>query len=245
MSLSNLALITGGAKNIGATITRFLHKYNYKVIIHYNQSADEALALKDQLGSKSFLLKADLTKISEAKKLSEEILKHFPDCNLLINNASIFNKSQFIGNDDIENKNMNIHYHAPMILTKAIYKNCQKSKQLGNVINIIDKNVNRNSTKYFYYLLSKKMLAEFTKLSAAELAPLVRVNAVSPGTIKKKDHLNYHSQEELTNIIKKIPLNRVGKQEEITQAIDFILSNQFVVGQNICIDGGASLNDAG
>ena len=241
---SKIALITGGAKNIGASIVKFLAQYGYDVIIHYNNSEKEALTLKKQIKAKSTLVKADLTNIEEAKNLSKEITNNFPNCSLLINNASIFDKSQFIEDDDLNNLNMNIHYHAPMILTKAIYQNCQKSQQFGNIINIIDKNIIRNSTKYFYYLLSKKMLAEFTKLSATGLAPLLRINGICPGLIDK-DHSICHSQQELNHISQNTPLKRAGRQEEIIQTIEFILNNKFITGQNIFVDGGASLNNIG
>jgi NAD(P)-dependent dehydrogenase (short-subunit alcohol dehydrogenase family) len=109
---------------------------------------------------------------------------------------------------------------------------------------MIDKNIARIDTNYFYYLLSKKSLAEFTKMLAVEIAPQVRVNGIAPGFI-----LNSVCEEnpslETQSLIKKIPMKAQGEIENIWQAMEFLLKNKFVTGQILFIDGGASLNHAG
>jgi len=243
----SIALVTGGATNIGQEISLFLADIGYDIILHYYSSDAEAYELQQKIKQKNvncFLIQEDLTKIDAGEKIAQEVLENYPNWNLLINNASIFQKSKFIA-DHIGNidANLNIHLRAPMTLTKALYKNCAKNSHKGNAINIIDKNIVRNDSKYFYYLLSKKILADFTKLSAVELASYIRINAISPGLMTEKNSTD--SEEEIRAIIPKIPLKRKGEFNEITQTIDFILKNQFITGQNIFIDGGASLNHAG
>jgi len=243
----NVALVTGGATNIGCEISLSLADSGYDIILHYYSSDIKAFELQQKIEQKNvncFLIQADLTKINEGENLAKKILADYPNWNLLINNASIFQKSKFLV-DDVSNieVNMNIHLRSPMDLTKALYQNCIKNNHKGNVINLIDKNVVRHDSKYFYYLLSKKMLAEFTKISAVELAPLVRINAISPGLMVEKNSCD--SEAEIKDIISKIPLKRKGEFVEIVQVIDFFLKNQFITGQNIFVDGGASLNHAG
>ena len=101
----------------------------------------------------------------------------------------------------------------------------------------MDKNIARYETKNFYYLLTKKFLASATKMIALQLAPQVRVNGISPGIILPNDQeKDYHQI---------IPMKKIGEPKNITQTIEFLLNNNFITGQIIAIDGGASLNHAG
>src|SRR3989338_2017395 len=138
-----------------------------------------------------------------------------------------------------------MHFVSPLILSKEFAKNILKNKiKNAQIINMVDKNIVRYDTKYFYYLLSKKFLAEFTKMLALQLAPEIRVNAIAPGFI-----LNSIDEEntllETKSLIEKIPLKKKGEIKNILQTINFLLENDFVNGQILSIDGGASLNHVG
>lgn len=244
------ALITGAAKRIGREIALNLASQGYNIVINYKKSASEAKKLSQEIvkkfGVKCEIFCCDLSDAKQAKKLSAFVIKNFPNWNLLINNASIFNKSKFLTSPDFElMENMNVHLISPLILAKEFAKNVEKkSIKNAQVINMVDKNITRYETRYFYYLLTKKFLAELTRMLAVEIAPQVRVNGVAPGFIlnsidEKKPSL------ETQNLIKKIPLKNKGEIENIWQAIEFLLKNKFVTGQIIFIDGGASLNHAG
>jgi pteridine reductase len=244
------ALVTGGAKRIGREIALNLASKGFDIAISYNKSATEAKKLSQEI-VKNFSVKceifcSDLCKQDSAKKLAKDVIKKFPHLNLLINNASIFNKSKFVTETDSETfDNINIHFISPLILAKEFAKNVAAKKiSDAQIINMLDKNIVRFDTNYFSYLLSKKSLAELTKMLALELAPSVRVNGVAPGfilnPIDKKT-----SYKDVQSLIKKIPLQTKGDVENILQAIDFLMLNKFVTGQVLFIDGGASLNHAG
>jgi pteridine reductase len=241
----NAALITGAAKRIGQEIAINLAKKGYDLIISYKNSEIEAkeLAVKIQ---KDFQVKCeifhcDLQNTEQAKNLMNFSINKFPHLNLLINNASTFNKSKFLtAPDDELMNNLNLHLISPLILSKEFAKKTKNSQ----IINMVDKNIARFDTSYFYYLLSKKFLAEFTKMLALELAPQIRVNAVAPGFILNSVNEDNPSQE-TKNLINKIPLKSKGEVENIWQAIEFLLNNNFVTGQILYVDGGASLNHAG
>src|SRR5690606_8924658 len=127
-------------------------------------------------------------------------------------------------------KEFNINFKNAYLLTKAfarVYKS-------GNIINFIDTKVSKNQTVHLDYILSKKLLQEFTKISAVELAPNFRVNGIAPGLIlppEGKDE-NY-----LLNLAQNIPLKKIGNLGEITKAIQFILDSEFFTGQTLFIDG--------
>ena len=222
------ALITGAAKRIGREMALNLAGMGYDLIIAYRNSKEEA------------------EELAQTKKLAEFAKENFPSWNLLINNASIFNKSKFLTAPESEMmENMNIHLFSPLILAKEFVQHVEKNSiKNAQIINMIDKNIARIDTNYFYYLLSKKSLAEFTKMLAVEIAPQVRVNGIAPGFI-----LNSISEEnpslETQNLIKKIPMKAQGEIENIWQAMEFLLKNKFVTGQILFIDGGSSLNHAG
>lgn len=244
-SKNSTALITGGAKRIGREVAINLAKMGFDIVISYNKSKTQALELSEEI-SKKFKVRCeifacDLANLDETKKLAEFMSKNFSNWNLLINNASIFKQSKFIDDDSQMLENMNIHLMSPLILAKAFAKN---SSQNAQIINMVDKNIARYETRYFHYLLSKKFLAETTKMLALQLAPEIRVNAVAPGFILNA--VDDSDTDELAQkIIKKIPLQSKGEVENIWQTIEFLINNKFVNGQIIFVDGGASLNHAG
>jgi len=241
------ALITGGARRIGKEIALNLAKSGYDLVVHYNNSEVEAKDLQKQikkLGAKCSLIKADLLDKSQVDKMVLQLNK-IKNWNLLINNASIFYQSNFLqsGIDELE-KHFTIHLKIPTILSKALAQNCQHNRLSGNIINMIDKNIARYETKYFDYLLSKKSLAEFTKMLALQLAPEIRVNGIAPGFILNSiDEKN--PDNETKKLLAKIPLRKKANESDIVNGVKYLLENDFVTGHILFIDGGASLNHAG
>ena len=242
------ALITGGSKRIGKEIAIFLARKGYDIVIHYNKSKKDAEELANFLSEnykiKTAIIDGDLSTKLSIKKIINFMTKNHKNWQLLINNASIFNKSNFIENieDEFEN-NLNIHLISPLYLSnyfaKFVYKN---SIQNAQIINMIDKNIARYDTINFYYLLSKKFLAEFTKMLALQLAPKIRVNGISPGYILPEVNSTSDNIEKSSKII---PLKKIGNPKNIIQTLEFLLKNDFITGQILSIDGGASLNHAG
>lgn len=244
------ALITGGAKRIGQEIALNLAEQGFDIVIGYNKSKNAAEELANKIitnfAVNCEIYSANLIDEKQADNLIKFAVEKFPYLNLLINNASIFNKSKFLTELDSELKdNINIHLISPIILSQEFAKNAIKNSiNDAQIINMVDKNIVRFDTSYFYYLLSKKSLAEFTKMLALELSPQIRVNGIAPGFI-----LNSVNEEnpsiETQNLLKKIPLKKQGEISNIVETVNFLLSNKFVTGQIIFIDGGASLNHAG
>jgi NAD(P)-dependent dehydrogenase (short-subunit alcohol dehydrogenase family) len=247
----NTALVTGGSKRIGRAIAIKLAELNYDLVITYNNSKAEAEKLAKLIEKKysvnTSIFKADLRNQEEVKALLDFMVKNFGNWNLLINNASIFNPSKFLGNNACEEwqDNLAIHMLSPIYLIKEFTKQVIANKiKDAQVINMLDKNIARHDTKNFYYLLTKKFLATATKMIALEIAPNVRINGISPGKILASiDSKN--PQKELDILSKIIPLKKIGDVESIIQSLEFLIKNNFITGQIIAIDGGASLNHAG
>ena len=234
-------IITGGATRIGAAIAEKLSGLKVEIVIHFNKSRTKAIALKKKLennGAKVYLVKGNLNKEQDIKKIiksSKKYLKYF-DC--LINNASMFE------NDKLDNfsseswdKHLNINLKAPALLTREFAKNV-KGKN-NNVINIIDQRVFKLTPYFFSYTLSKTGLYTLTKTSAMSLAPKIRVNGIAPGpTIKNKRQSKIHFKKQFLAT----PLKQQVNVNEIANAVDFFIKTSSITGQVISIDSGQSLN---
>jgi NAD(P)-dependent dehydrogenase (short-subunit alcohol dehydrogenase family) len=234
-------IITGGATRMGAAIARHLSGANKEILIHYNKSRLKAEKLKKELskkGTKVYIVKGDLSKETDIKKIikfAKSKLKFF-DC--LINNASLFE------NDKLENfsldswsKHLRTNLRAPALLTKEFAKNV-KGKN-NNIINIIDQRVFKLTPYFFSYTLSKTGLYTLTKTSAMSLAPNIRVNAIAPGpTIKNQRQSEKHFKKQYLAT----PLKRQVDVEQICNAVDFFIKNISITGQVLAIDSGQNLN---
>ena len=231
-------LVTGGAKRIGKAIALHLAKNGYDIALHYNTSEKEAKILTleiKNIGQKCILFQHDFLKVTNGVNLIKKVKKKFPELSLLINNASVFNSGTFLKTDyKTLDKHFNINFKVPFFLSLDFAKLCKK----GQIINMLDTNIIKRQSKYFAYTLSKKMLYEFTKMAAVELAPNIRVNAIAPGPIlppPRKDEEYLRLAGEL------VPLKRKGDIKNILQTLAFFLVNDYVTGQCIFVDGGKNL----
>ena len=238
---ANKIIITGGANRIGAAIAKKLSRSGVEMVIHYNKSKSNDEKLKKKLSrnlTKVYLVKGDLSKEPDLKKIvkfCKRKLKYF-DC--LINNASLFE------NDKLENfttdswgKHLRTNLRAPAYLSKEFAKNI-KSRN-NNIINIIDQRVFKLTPLFFSYTISKTGLYTLTKTSAMSLAPNVRVNAIAPGpTIKNQRQSEKHFKKQYLAT----PLKRQVGVEQICNAVDFFIKNISITGQVLAIDSGQNLN---
>ena len=235
-------IITGGATRIGAAIAESLASLKNQITIHYNKSKEKAEKLKkilEKKGSKVFLIKADLNKISELNKIIKFANKKMKGINCLINNASVFE------NDNIKkfsikrwDNHLNINLKAPALLIQQFAKIVSKNTS-ANVINIVDQKVFKITPYFLSYTLSKTGLYTLTKTSAMSLAPNIRVNGIAPGpTIKsKRQSLKHFKKQYLSTLLRKNV-----DTKEICSAIKFLITNKSITGQVIAIDSGQNLS---
>ncbi len=238
--MNKTALITGASKRIGKAISEHLAGKGWNIIIHYNSSEKEAIDLSDEL-SKKFplkifpLIKADLSQPAEVQNIIPTLLKNINQLDLLINNASVFDKA-YIHETSTElfDMQMNTNLRAPFVLGREFMFNCKK----GNIINFVDTRITSNKSDYAAYSLSKKALWELTKMAAIEMAPDIRVNAIAPGvTLAPEDKDDNY----LLGLAENIPMQKPGGIQPILQSIDYILENEHLTGQLLFADGGENL----
>ena len=234
-------IITGGATRIGATIAKKLSGNKVEIVIHFNKSRIKAIVLKKELeknGTKIHLVKGNLNKEEDIRKLiksSKKYLKYF-DC--LINNASMFENDKLENfNKDSWGQHLRTNLRTPALLSKEFAKNI-KSKN-NNIINIIDQRVFKLTPYFFSYTISKTGLYTLTKTSAMSLAPKIRVNGIAPGpTIKNKRQSEKHFKKQYMAT----PLKRQVDVQQICNAVDFFIKNISITGQVLAIDSGQNLN---
>jgi len=235
------ALISGGAIRIGAQIVRTLHDNDYKVIIHCYQSEEIAHKLCRELNSKrndsAQVVVANLGDNKAIKNLTQTI----KSLHLLVNNASVFFPT-LIENSTIEewDKIININLRAPFFITMGLTKVLANSK--GSIVNIIDIHSDRPLKNHSIYNISKAGLKMLTKTLAKELAPNIRVNGVSPGSILWPQNLTDLPEKEKLNMLDSIALKRQGSTKDIAEAVLFLADAKYITGEVIKIDGGRSLN---
>lgn len=232
------ALITGAAKRIGEAIAFELASLGYNVALHYNKSEREAQLIAEKIktfGVRCELFPCDLADEKAVCGLIAAVYKKFSDLNVLVNSASIFEKSKFDIKDlKLFDAHFAINLKAPFILSSEFYRICKK----GQIVNFLDTNIVKNHTSHVAYLLTKKCLAEMTKLAAVEFAPHIRVNGICPGLILPPKGQNV---EYLDRMSHDIPLRRKGDVSYIRQSVKFFLENDFLTGQFIFNDGGEQL----
>ena len=230
-----VALVTGAAKRIGAEIVAYLHRAGFRVVIHCHQSqqagATQVADYNQQRADSAHLVIADLCQSNVASQLVGEVIDWAGQCDLLVNNASIFSKH----NDDWAAL-FACNVHAPYDLSLAAYPYLVKTQ--GSIINITDIHAHKPLRGYAAYCQSKAALAMQTRALALEFAPAVRVNAIAPGSIVWPEGDNQLTADRQQRILANTLLKRQGHPRYIAEAVLYLANNDFVTGQRLSIDGG-------
>ena len=236
--MNGTALVTGGARRIGRSIALSLAEKGFRIALHYRSSLKEAKEVArniEQKGMECHLFSCDFNDMVDVQTFIPKVFERFPDCNLLINNASQFERAHLMDTDvDLFDRHFNVNFKTPFLLSRDFARHCRK----GQIINILDTKISSTLIEYFVYTLTKKSLFEFTKLAAKELGPRIRVNAVSPGLILPSA---LQSKEDFEKMGARIPLGRKGDTENVVATIHFFIENSFITGECIFVDGGEHL----
>lgn len=236
-------LITGSSRGIGAAIARRLNN-EYKIVINYNNSKDEALKLLENLRKTNpyvIAVKADVSKEDDVNMLFDLAEKNFSHVDILINNAGISHFSQI---QDIEfetwKKVINTNLNSVFLSSKRAIPNMIKNNY-GVIINMSSIWGDFGASMEALYSTSKGAINTFTKALSKELAPSgIRVNAVAPGIVDTDMMRNDFSYQELEELKKEVSVNRFAKPEEIADLINYLISDQasYITGDIIHINGG-------
>ena len=236
--------LTGGAKRIGKTTCKHFHNEGFNIIFHYNSSKSEANEIKKNLNEirkdSCFTLQADFDEESSIKKLTQGLSEITDELSVLINNASSFYPTPIEdASMDEWNNLMATNATTPLFLTQALLPFLKKGK--GCIINISDTLAPSGIKKFSLYSGAKSALEGITKSLAKELAPDIRVNAISPGAILWPEDEDL-SEDQQKQRLTKVPLGRIGCPEDISSLAVFLSEAEYITGQVIKVDGGRSIN---
>src|SRR5688572_5252796 len=238
-----VALVTGGARRVGAAITRRLHAAGATLLIHYRDSETDAAKLESELNAvrpgSAAKVKAELLAPVAPRALVGGALEAFGRLDIVVNNASSFFP---VDVGAIESSHweelIGSNLRAPLFISQQAAPELAKND--GAIVNIVDIHAERPLKGYPLYSVAKAGLASLTRALALELAPHVRVNGVAPGAIAWPEDGQFEDAER-KRIVATTPLGRIGSPEDIAQAVLYLACAGFVTGQVVAIDGGRSI----
>ena len=239
--MRKVAIITGSSRGIGREIAKVLARKEIKVVANYNKSEEAAKELKQELeeeGIKIDIIKADVSKREDAKRLVEFTLNKYGKVDILINNAGISEYKLFTDETDEDwNKIINTNLYSAFAMSQEVIPNMVHNKS-GCIINMSSAWGVVGGSLEVIYSVSKAGLDGLTKALAKELGPSnIRVNSIAPGMIYTKMNEKF-SKEELKEIEEEIPLGKIGKPSDIAKCIEWLLEDEYTTGQIISINGG-------
>jgi NAD(P)-dependent dehydrogenase (short-subunit alcohol dehydrogenase family) len=234
-----LALVTGGAQRLGKSFALSLARMGFAIGLHYRHSAYEANATKKEieaLGVPAYLLRADLMKPEKIAKLFEVVREFEEPLKVLVNSAAVMpvgHPRELVLED--WDAALDLNLRAPFLLAQSAAKLMTEG---GLIVNVSDIGAQKTWSRYPSYAVSKSALESLTKVLARAFAPSIRVNAIAPGLVLPSDVV---TPEEWERLVKRLPLQRPARAEEIASALEFLVNNEYITGQTIVVDGGYSL----
>jgi pteridine reductase len=243
------ALITGAAHRIGKEIALTLAQNGANIIAHYGKSeekANETIKEISEFGVEAVAIPANLTDVREIENMFNIITEKIDQLHILVNSASSFQKIPFQETSlDHWEKTLATNLTAPFLCIRKAADLMNRSNttdkiESGVIVNIGDLSGVYPWEGYSSHGTSKAGLIHLTKVSAKELAPQIRVNAILPGPILPPSNIDQDS-EKWMKMIQNLPLQRSGEPKNISDTIVFLVRNNFVTGSIINIDGGESI----
>ncbi len=240
------AIVTGATRGIGRAIALKLAQEGANVAFNYVNNEELANALKkdiEKIGVKTLAFKVDIKDFDQVQKMKDEILEKWERLDILINNAGIIKDSilAMMSQDnwrDVIDTNLNGIFN----MTKSVIITLMKQKS-GDIVNISSISGVHGMAKQTNYSASKGGIIGFTKALAKEVAPFnIRVNAIAPGFIET-DMVAGLNENYLKKALDQIPMQRMGKPEEVAELTAFLLKKDagYITGQVIGIDGGLGI----
>lgn len=233
-------LITGAAKRVGRQIALTLAERGADIAVHYNRSRSEAQALVRLIESrfkvKAAAFQTELFHNAPAvQTLVKDVVRHFGSLHVLVNSASIYEKSGWDSSEEDWDRHLDTNLKTPFFLSQEAARQMKKQGE-GKIINLCDWSGLRPYADYIPYCVSKSGLIYLTHALAKALAPEIQVNAVLPGPILLPENFSQKAREA---VIRATPLKRIGNPQDVANTVLFLIEgSDFITGALIPVDGG-------
>ncbi|QWF84493.1 SDR family NAD(P)-dependent oxidoreductase [Amycolatopsis sp. CA-230715] len=239
-----VALVSGGTKGIGLSLSRRLRKIGYRVVALYRSDEGSAVSASEELGAENFeAVRADVSNPRDARRIAARVLEAHGAVTVLVNNAGLNIDRPFLAlADDEWDKVIATNLSGPFYLTSALAP-AMLDAGGGSVVNVGATTAIRPRRDGANYCASKAGLMHLTKCLALELAPTIRVNSLIPGmieTAEMRTRFRLDEPERMAGMLDEIPQRRIGSPEEMADALEFLIgpAGAYVTGQKLIVDGG-------
>lgn len=239
--MNKVVIITGASRGIGRDIAITLAKKGYIVIANYNKSEKKAIELQQNLEKENInidIFKADVSKREEVKKLILFAINKYKKIDCVINNAGIDQVKMFLDITDVDWNNIitnnlnSVFYMCQEVLPYMIHE------KKGVIINISSIWGVTGASCESHYAVSKAGVDALTKSLAKEMGPSnIRINSIAPGFIDTEMNNNLNDEEK-QEIKQEIPLQKIGKVEDVSRTVEWIIEDEYITGQVISVNGG-------
>jgi NAD(P)-dependent dehydrogenase (short-subunit alcohol dehydrogenase family) len=233
-----VALVTGGARRVGRAFSLALAEAGCDVVVNYHGSAAEAATTVADIesgGRRAVAVQADIARTADIARLVSETERAFGRLDILINNASLFERTPF---EDITEHDwdrvLGVNLRAPFFLAQAAAPLLRRDGG-GVIVNIVDLSALQPWPSFAHHAVSKAGLLHLTRVLARALAPDVRVNAIAPGTVLPPENTEGEAGSERRVV------ERAGDTEDAARALLYLVRSDFVTGENLIVDGGRML----
>ena len=238
------AVVTGASSGIGAAIAKYLDSNNFQVAI-LGRDKKRLNAVASELTHPPLILTTDISKVSDVKEALQKIQEWTERVDLLVNNAGRINRQSFLDSDE---DNWSMHFQTNLFgafrITKGIFHLLKKAK-FSHVINISSSLAHEPIASTSIYSASKAAMNNWTRCLAMEWSQYrICVNSINPGLIYTPIHDFYEKKDSASQMIierchQVSPLGRMGKVEDVVEAVDYLMKTTWVTGSVLTVDGGS------
>lgn len=249
MFKGKVAVVTGGARDIGRAISVKLAKEGAKVVVNYNSSrkgAKETVAEIEAFGGKAIAVKADVSTLKGLKSLKTKTVKAFGGkVHILVNNAGglFARKTLQELDEEFYDLVMNVNFKSTVFAMQVFEPLMGKGTSIINLSSLAARDGGGGGSSL--YASSKGAVTTFTRAMAKELGPKgIRVNALCPGMIATKFHDDFTKDEIRKMVADKTPVRREGSADEVADLVIYLASEKstFITGTNFDINGGLAFS---
>lgn len=244
-----VAVVTGGARDIGKAISIKLAQEGAKVVVNYHNSelaAKETLREIKSFGGEAIAVRADASKLNDIRELKAKTVEAFGGkVDILVNNAGglFARKTLQEFEESFYDLVMNVNFKSTVFVMQAFESLMEKGASIVNLSSQAARDGGGGGSAL--YASSKGAVTTFTRAMAKELGPQgIRVNAVCPGLIATKFHDDFTKDEVRTKVASGTPLRREGNAEEVADLVAYLASDEasFITGANYDINGGLAFS---